>query len=609
SIINNDKIYAGVRVGDCDLSGKIVEEAATLIHETYSVRIANNRAIICADEYTLDKIQSGKVNSIESSEDIEVHEIADINEPSMILKYWTISTGSLGYNLNCNRLAEQAYQVGRSDGGLMKRIGSFIFSCFIPPSLEFNDSAFNSLYKGISSNLCHPVRNAGFQIVDNKAMLIDSMDGTKIDQAELKSQLSSAYTASEPRTYCFKVDIQNDFATVHNAEAQEVCDCVNDRFGLGLQINYNELKMFISSSELINMIIPGYSDDKLYPSIDDKLISPFVIYQLSKNNIDVDIEISFKEDNKNTYVNVDKNKNFPNTKKLIEDAENALFYTNVKKEFNTTPVQSTPEIQLVLSELQDSLSFDEALNRGVISLISSHSTDYGTNTLHVNRNTNIEVGTKAVNNTICKKTDPYWSFLNCVGETSADKGYKPAAVIEGGNVNEDYGGGICQVATDVFLAAYSAGFPILERHNHNLYISNYSPGKDAAIAYPDQDLIWMNDTGSDVLVLAKCNGSNINIELYGANPFRTVKDSIMEEKEGEDYYSEYEIDNSLQPSQSYVETQGSKGKFIRVERKVYNSSGDLIRNDYFDSNYIPKTQIIICGSQDTIDKLKKNAEN
>ena len=56
------------------------------------------------------------------------------------------------------------------------------------------------------------------------------------------------------------------------------------------------------------------------------------------------------------------------------------------------------------------------------------------------------------------------------------------------------------MATTVFNAVYEAGYPIERRNNHSLYIASYPEGRDAAIAYPDIDLVWRNDTESDVLL-------------------------------------------------------------------------------------------------------------
>ena len=67
-------------------------------------------------------------------------------------------------------------------------------------------------------------------------------------------------------------------------------------------------------------------------------------------------------------------------------------------------------------------------------------------------------------------------------------------MIINGELQNGLGGGICQVSTTVFNAAYEAGLPITARTNHALYISHYPLGRDATVNYPDLDLRFVNDS-------------------------------------------------------------------------------------------------------------------
>ena len=67
-------------------------------------------------------------------------------------------------------------------------------------------------------------------------------------------------------------------------------------------------------------------------------------------------------------------------------------------------------------------------------------------------------------------------------------------MIINGELQTGLGGGVCQVSTTVFNAAYEAGLPITARTNHALYISHYPLGRDATVDYPDIDLKFVNDT-------------------------------------------------------------------------------------------------------------------
>ena len=86
------------------------------------------------------------------------------------------------------------------------------------------------------------------------------------------------------------------------------------------------------------------------------------------------------------------------------------------------------------------------------------------------------------------------------GHRNAAKGFLEAPVIINGELKNGLGGGVCQVSTTVFNAAYEAGLPVSERRNHALYIDHYPLGRDATVNYPDTDLKFVNDTGHWLLL-------------------------------------------------------------------------------------------------------------
>src|SRR5207247_4718592 len=93
-----------------------------------------------------------------------------------------------------------------------------------------------------------------------------------------------------------------------------------------------------------------------------------------------------------------------------------------------------------------------------------------------------------------------FSFNAATGARTAAKGFREAPVIINGELQTGLGGGVCQVSTTVFNAAYEAGLPITARTNHALYISHYPQGRDATGDYPSVDLRFVNDTGHWLLL-------------------------------------------------------------------------------------------------------------
>ena len=95
-------------------------------------------------------------------------------------------------------------------------------------------------------------------------------------------------------------------------------------------------------------------------------------------------------------------------------------------------------------------------------------------------------------------------------------------MIINGELQTGLGGGVCQVSTTVFNAAYEAGLPITARTNHALYISHYPLGRDATVDYPDIDLKFVNDTGHWLLLRTFVGSSSLVATLYGTPQHRRV---------------------------------------------------------------------------------------
>ena len=132
----------------------------------------------------------------------------------------------------------------------------------------------------------------------------------------------------------------------------------------------------------------------------------------------------------------------------------------------------------------------EAQAMGIERRLASYTTLYaGT----PDRITNLQLGASLLNGALVAPGGTF-SFNDRVGERTIERGFRPAPVIIKDEYEEDVGGGVSQVATTVFNAAWEAGLKIAERNPHSLYISRYQLGRDATVNYPDLDLKFINDT-------------------------------------------------------------------------------------------------------------------
>ena len=93
-----------------------------------------------------------------------------------------------------------------------------------------------------------------------------------------------------------------------------------------------------------------------------------------------------------------------------------------------------------------------------------------------------------------------FSLNDTVGERTKANGFTKGYIIDNGVYQEDFGGGVSQVATTTFNAMFFAGLQDVEHKTHSFYIDRYPIGREATVAWPYVDLKFKNDTPYGVLI-------------------------------------------------------------------------------------------------------------
>lgn len=122
-------------------------------------------------------------------------------------------------------------------------------------------------------------------------------------------------------------------------------------------------------------------------------------------------------------------------------------------------------------------------------------------------------------------------FNACVGPRTIERGYLLAPVILHERRQVQTGGGICQVASTLFVAALQAGFSTVERWRHSTPVDYIALGEDATIAWGAKDLRLRNDTGRRVRVRCTIVGSTLAARLDADAPTGATYELVSEVRE------------------------------------------------------------------------------
>jgi vancomycin resistance protein YoaR len=247
--------------------------------------------------------------------------------------------------------------------------------------------------------------------------------------------------------------------------------------------------------------------------------------------------------------------------------------------------------RLVVAEEPAKVSTKQAQAMGIRGLVSTYTTEFGgiPNRIH-----NVQLVAHLVDDKLIAPGTTF-SFNGTTGERNAAKGFLEAPVIVNGEVTTGLGGGVCQVSTTVFNAAFEAGLKITERTNHALYISHYPQGRDATVNYPDTDLKFVNDTGHWLLLRTFVSSSSLTVNLYGTPTGRKVESSTTPLVSHGVPPVKKEVDPTLNPGEKVVDYSGVPAMSTSVSRKVYDASGKLLYDDTWYSSYRADPAIVRIG--------------
>lgn len=188
-----------------------------------------------------------------------------------------------------------------------------------------------------------------------------------------------------------------------------------------------------------------------------------------------------------------------------------------------------------------------------------------------------------------------FSFNETVGERTKERGYEKAKTIVGGKYVEDYGGGVCQVATTIFNALLKAGLTIVESSNHSIAPSYVGISRDAMVS-SFSDLKMKNDTGSPIFITGKADGKELLFEIYSSQKNREIKLSGIVTKVIKPPVSEYiygtENKYGTQAGEEYVLEKSREGYICELYADIYEGDEFKIRK-LLRKNYYPPAKGII----------------
>src|SRR5262245_18628056 len=161
-----------------------------------------------------------------------------------------------------------------------------------------------------------------------------------------------------------------------------------------------------------------------------------------------------------------------------------------------------------------------AQSLGITRQVSAYTTEYPSGEARV---TNIHRGADLLNNTVVEPGRVF-SLNDTIGPRTEERGFVTAPVFAEGTFFDDFGGGVSQLATTTYNAAFFGGYEDVTHQPHTIYISRYPLGREATVNYGAIDLQFRNDTEHGVLIRTYYSDTSVTVAFYGDNDGRTVRE-------------------------------------------------------------------------------------
>ncbi|MGL4176327.1 MAG: VanW family protein [Dermatophilaceae bacterium] len=195
---------------------------------------------------------------------------------------------------------------------------------------------------------------------------------------------------------------------------------------------------------------------------------------------------------------------------------------------------------------------------------------------------NIRLAARLINGTYITPGGQF-SMNAVLGERTPEKGYVKAGIIRGGRAAENYGGGISQVSTTIFNAAFFSGMQLDEWTPHYYYISRYPEGREATISWPDLHNKFTNVTDGGVLMELSTTDTSITVSFYGTKKWDIeATKSARREVVAPKTYSD--------PAPECITQSPVPGFTVDVGR-IFRQGGTVVKRESYTTRYRPEDDV------------------
>lgn len=444
----------------------------------------------------------------------------------------------------------------------------------IEPVISIDKETFEDATGKVTKSLEVEPVDAEVSYVKAKPEIKDGANGQTVDADQVRTAIEDSWLRTEDALPVTASKVEPDITT---AEAKDVADgFAKDAVSKDLRVRAEPAKdadsdvdagdLTISPATIAKTLTFEPKDSKLAPVFDEEDLQKRVLAA----NKDVgkpakDASFTIKDG-----------------KPQVVESETGI---GIKKDELTTAVTDaikgeTDKPTVTLASVKPDFTTKDAKKADVSDVMSEFSTGYSS---EPNRDTNLKVAAKNVSGTVVQPGEQF-SLNEAIGQRTAANGYKAAGVISDGQMKEDFGGGVSQVSTTLFNAAFFAGFDLDEHQAHSRYISRYPEGREATLDWSTIDMKFTNTSKQPIVLDMYLSGGEVHAKVFGDKKLEVDSSSS-------DRYN-YSSPGSVTDSGPECKPQTPKqGWSIKITRTMEDIASGKTSKDSFVTVYRPVNKV------------------
>jgi vancomycin resistance protein YoaR len=472
-------------------------------------------------------------------------------------KNWPVQPDSVGTDIDVVGAVSAALNItrgGNSAADLVNKLKLYFGGRDVPLEGTVDPTSLDAVIDPIASELDQPAVNAALTMRGATVEAVEGKDGLVVDKDALRQKLTETLLSLHSTE--IEIPLVVDTPDVQVEDNQAAFAQTKTIIGAPLTLTSGELSWTFTPQEVASYVDFSSKDEggvsTLVPYISAEKMAT-KLAEISAQAATEPVNATFASDGKKVWVVPAVDGTTIDPQKTSEALTVAALQTSGR----------TAQAEVMTKEAD--LTTAEAEAMGIKDRLSTYTTPKYAGT--ENRQINVRLTVKYVlagKNGLLAPGEEF-SFKEAVGPRTPERGYKKAPGITPGIQLEDvYGGGICQVSTTMFNAVILAGLKVTERRNHTLYIDHYPTGRDATVTDEGADLRFVNNTTHNIWITGKSDGKTTTITIWGTSDGRKVDIQV-----GDWYgiwgpYTHTTLDPSLPTGRTLVMVEGQKAKMCML---------------------------------------------